>query len=624
MRSFRKSVLSLILVVVLSLSLCVPGIAYNEAQAQDKAEALNALSLFKGTDKGFELDRDMTRMEALIMMIRLTGNEYAAMYSEATHPFTDAPTWEGAQGYVAYAYENGLIAGTSATTLDPNGKASTQMFMTLVLRALGYEDTDKTIWENWKDLSKSAGIFTDDVSENSFLRGDMVSVSYAALSAKMQKEDMTLTESLLEKGTISSLSLSIANVLMGKSVSFESDLADIAGAIYADVREELHTSGLSISEITKENMAYYLGVDTLKIEEGIAVEPMMMARAHSVCLVRMKDDADIEKAKETILANVNPRKWICVGVEAENIRIGNIDNLIILVMDNGQSDALLNNFLNLQKISPDENGMMMVGDTYIEAGKAVNTDYVERFAQKLISVREDYLGDSKVYYAIIPEKSFYAKDLVSSYTDHSEIAKILADKLGDWTAIDLSDTLELSDYYLTDPHWQQDRIFDVVDRMGEVMDFSVDESAFTKNEVKSFTGSYGRKADGVKPETINWLGSSATENAVVDNFSYPEVKTVYDLDRLETNNPYDMFLSGATPLVTIENTEATQKRELVIFRDSYACNLAPVMLEAYSKITLVDLRYMASSLLPTYVDFTDAEVLFLYSDSLVNNMLLLK
>ena len=48
------------------------------------------------------------------------------------------------------------------------------------------------------------------------------------------------------------------------------------------------------------------------------------------------------------------------------------------------------------------------------------------------------------------------------------------------------------------------------------------------------------------------------------------------------------------------------------------------MIEAYSKITLVDLRYMSSDLLGDYVDFTDAEVLFLMSDKIVNNSIMLK
>ena len=43
------------------------------------AEALKTLKLFKGTSSGFELDRAATRMEALVMLIRLFGKEEAAL-----------------------------------------------------------------------------------------------------------------------------------------------------------------------------------------------------------------------------------------------------------------------------------------------------------------------------------------------------------------------------------------------------------------------------------------------------------------------------------------------------------------------------------------------------------------
>ena len=74
-----------------------------------------------------------------------------------------------------------------------------------------------------------------------------------------------------------------------------------------------------------------------------------------------------------------------------------------------------------------------------------------------------------------------------------------------------------------------------------------------------------------------------------------------------------MFLAGATPLVTITIQAAASARELVIFRDSYASSLAPLLVGEYRTITLVDIRYMASGLVPQYVDFTGKDVLFLYS-----------
>lgn len=618
MRNLRR-ILTLLLALTLTLSLAAPGLASDDGSA---AEALHVLGLFKGTDKGFELEKDMTRLEALIMTIRLTGNEWNALYGEWSHPFTDVPAWEGAAEYVGYAYEKGLVTGVTPTALAPDEPASARMFMTLLLRALGYRDGDRTVWDNWAGLAEQAGLPVPDNSAP-FLRGEMTQICWAALNAQVQDTDKTLDEMLQENGVYSDLAMTVAQVMMGKTVTVESSLTDIAGAIYAGVDSAMTPSVLAVNEISGDNMSYFLGTDRLNVAEGIAIEPMFTARAHSVCLVRMKNERDVESAKTAILENVNPNKWICVGVDPENIRIASIGSLICLVMDNGNPDGLMNSFMSLGKAQPDESGMILVGKNYVEAGRETNADYISRFAQKLISIRSAYIPHNQVYYAVVPDKTYYMKDSVSLGFDHAAITELLAQNLPGWTEIDLTDLLSVADYYNTDPHWRQEALLPVVQRLAETMDFEA-AGNFTVNERAGFVGSYGRKVENLEGETLRWLTSAATEKAVVENIQHPDVTAVYDAARLDTNNPYDFFLSGATPLQVIKNSDAKTDRELVIFRDSYGSSLAPLLIESYAKITLVDLRYMASALIPQYVELKNADVLFLYSDALVNNLLLLK
>ena len=59
---------------------------------------------------------------------------------------------------------------------------------------------------------------------------------------------------------------------------------------------------------------------------------MIGSIAHSVILIRTEKDADIASMKETILENVNPRKWICVGVEKEDVIIKNKGDLLIVII----------------------------------------------------------------------------------------------------------------------------------------------------------------------------------------------------------------------------------------------------------------------------------------------------
>ena len=109
----------------------------------------------------------------------------------------------------------------------------------------------------------------------------------------------------------------------------------------------LEFPNLAVMEITPESSEYFLDIPNMEFEEAIASEPMMGSQAHSVCLVRVKEGSDIEKIKEEIRTKVNPRKWICVGVERDDVIVENRDNLIILIMDNFAPQELKNSFMTI-------------------------------------------------------------------------------------------------------------------------------------------------------------------------------------------------------------------------------------------------------------------------------------
>ena len=112
--------------------------------------------------------------------------------------------------------------------------------------------------------------------------------------------------------------------------------------------KEFINSGLQTTVITQEGSGYFLGKDDIEFEEAIASEPIMSPGAYSLCLVRVKRGADIEKAKIDIKENVDPRKWICVGVDPSNVYVDNIGDVIILIMSDNEGEALHNAFLDLK------------------------------------------------------------------------------------------------------------------------------------------------------------------------------------------------------------------------------------------------------------------------------------
>lgn len=274
------------------------------------------------------------------------------------------------------------------------------------------------------------------------------------------------------------------------------------------------------------------------------------------------------------------------------------------------------------------------GDFYEKDGHwteglgAADPDSATRFAEKLLDLQANFMTESNhVFCAIVPDKGYYLyqNDGKKAPTDYSVLFEAVQTGLqgSNIQLIDLTKSLTLSDYYTTDSHWRQEKLQPVVTVLGNALGFSVQLADFEPQSGGSFVGAYG-KGGATEAEPLIYLTNAATNAATVDNFQAPAVTTVYDTSRLSGEVPYDVFLGGATPLITIESPNATTDRELVIFRDSYASSLTPLLLSQYKTITMIDIRYMASALIPQYVTFQNQDVLFLYSTFIVNQSVMLR
>ena len=122
---------------VLTALLLLPAAS---AAGDEGADALNRLGLFSGSEAGYELDRTPTRAEALVMLLKLTGQADEALAGEWSHPFQDAG-W--ASSYIGYAYQNGLTAGVSDDMFGTSQNATAQQYASFLLRALGYQELNE-------------------------------------------------------------------------------------------------------------------------------------------------------------------------------------------------------------------------------------------------------------------------------------------------------------------------------------------------------------------------------------------------------------------------------------------------------------------------------------------------
>ena len=103
------------------------------------------------------------------------------------------------------------------------------------------------------------------------------------------------------------------------------------------------------------------------------------------------------------------------------------------------------------------------------------------------------------------------------------------------------------------------------------------------------------------------------------DYENSEYLPVYTLEKAAGNDPYEIFLSGPKSLLRIENPNAETERKLIVFRDSFAASLIPLLAQGYSEITLVDIRYLSPAMLGNFIEFDAQDVLFLYSTSVLND-----
>ncbi len=255
----------------------------------------------------------------------------------------------------------------------------------------------------------------------------------------------------------------------------------------------------------------------------------------------------------------------------------------------------------------------------------LNISMLDNSAEKFSFIFKNYIENknSNIYFSVIPDKNYFLAEQNGYLAlDYEKIVSYMKDKTSYMTYIDIFNMLSIDDYYTTDTHWKQENITDIAEHIGKSMGVDV-KTEYTVNTLdNAFYGVYyGQSALPFKADTIKYLTNNVLDNCVVTSYDTgkPVQKHIYDMEEAYGKDPYEMFTSGSDALLTIENSLAGTDRELVMFRDSFGSSLAPLLVEGYSKITLVDIRYINPAMLGSFVDFDNCDILFIYSTMLLNN-----
>ena len=263
---------------------------------------------------------------------------------------------------------------------------------------------------------------------------------------------------------------------------------------------------------------------------------------------------------------------------------------------------------------------------YVADGFAAQLEYpydagsIQWAAERFSYVYEQYLQDCNVYLTVVPDKGYYlAEENGYPAMDYEALFADLQAGIPWAEFIDLRDCLSIDSYYRTDTHWRQEAILPAADKIADAMGVAVGD--FTETVVDTpFYGVYrGQSALALEPDTICLMGSRWLENCRVYDYESDTWGSVYDMEKLEGQDPYEVYLSGPRSLLTIENPAASTGRELIIFRDSFGSSIAPLLAKDYAKVTLVDIRYLSPTVLGNFIEFGGQDVLFLYSTLVLNN-----
>ena len=272
----------------------------------------------------------------------------------------------------------------------------------------------------------------------------------------------------------------------------------------------------------------------------------------------------------------------------------------------------------------DANGMFYMDGHLSQHSTAFNEEQFNKRMEVLNQVYQMYLqeANANVYVSVIPDKNYYlAQNNNFPVMDYEKIFSEVQQQMSWGQYIDMTGALELDSFYTTDTHWRQEMILPVAQLLCQSMGVAgpkAENYTTEKIEMPFYGVWYGKAGLPVAADELFVLRSELFDDVTVSVEMMPGA--IYDESQLSTSDPYNIFLSGAKKgYVTIENPNATTDKKLVVFRDSFGSSIAPLFVQDYASVTLVDLRVMSRMNLKM-VDFQDADVLFMLSALVLNNV----
>ena len=272
----------------------------------------------------------------------------------------------------------------------------------------------------------------------------------------------------------------------------------------------------------------------------------------------------------------------------------------------------------------ENNGVYYCGhDVLINRYEAPDSEFIRENAGYVRELTENI--DVPVYFALIPGASEIQSALLPLNAPNDSQRDVIDSAYAESGAISvdmLSTLMSHSDeyiFYRTDHHWTTLGAFYGYNAMRGAIDLSpADISSYERKTVSEDFYGTAYSSSGfswVQPDTIETFISD-DNSVIITNYNtgVPEASTLYDESALAKKDKYTYFLGGNSPRISIE-TGNENKPSICIIRDSYSDCFVPFLLEEFSRIDLLDLRYFKDSVSSYIADEGFDIVLVMYSVS---------
>lgn len=172
-------------------------------------------------------------------------------------------------------------------------------------------------------------------------------------------------------------------------------------------------------------------------------------------------------------------------------------------------------------------------------------------------------------------------------------------------------------YYRTDHHWTS---LAACASMGEVIDnLHCDlpgEISYSASSVcDSFVGSLAAKSGKLsskKDSIYLYYPYSEISYTVTNVANKTRSDSIYNMDMLESSDPYTVFLGGNSSRIDI-TTDREDGARLLVFKDSYFNSFLPFLIDKYKEIDIVDPRYYYDDINMLMLEKNYDEILFFYN-----------